>query len=130
MKLPRQGADYKCGELVFELLHSATKTHIAHLLTTSYAAHKALNEFYDEVVGHADDIAEQMQGITEKLLTYPESVNIPPIRTVEDAIVYLRGLYDRVNMVQNAVPYSEIINQLDEVKSLIASTKYKLIFLK
>lgn len=130
MKLQRpNNLDKEVADMMFELLHSSTKTHITHLLTGSYAAHKALNEFYDGIVDLTDDIAEQYQGIIEKPLDYPETVNIPNIKTKEQAIVYLRSLYDRINTLQSKIPYSEIINQFDEVKSLIASTKYKLILL-
>jgi DNA-binding ferritin-like protein len=132
-RLKRPGSvDKEVADLVFELLHSSTKTHITHLLVTgtgSYAAHKALNEFYDDIVDLADDIAEQYQGVVEKVLDYPDVVSIPQLKTKEDAIVYLRGLYNRINILQSKIPYSEIINQLDEVKSLIGSTKYKLILL-
>lgn len=116
-------------DLIVELLHAATKTHFIHLKTTSFAAHKALNEFYDQVVEHADSLAEQYQGITETLLDYP-IVNVSPINTVEEAIDYMKLLYVRINQVQGTCHYSEIVNELDNVKSLINSTKYKLIFLK
>jgi hypothetical protein len=36
----------------------------------SYAAHKALNDLYDALPGHADDLAEGFQGAAEKLLSY------------------------------------------------------------
>ena len=38
------------GELIIKLLHARTNAHILHLGTTSYAKHKALNDFYDEIV--------------------------------------------------------------------------------
>ena len=118
--------------LVFELLNASTKIHLAHLSVTgsgSYAAHKALNDFYDEVKSLGDDLAEQYQGITEAILTYPTTADLPKITTAKEAVIYLRGLYTKVNDIQKSCPYSEICNTLDEVKSLINSTKYKLIFL-
>lgn len=117
------------SQLAFELLNSSTKIHLNHLLVTSYAAHKAMNEFYDEVKNLADDFVEQYQGVTERLMIFPTSYNFPEMKTAEDCIVYLRTLYVRVNTVQQACSYSEIINLMDEIKSLINSTKYKLIFL-
>ena len=111
---------------------AGTKLHIAHLLVTgvgSYAAHKALNEIYDALPGHADTIAEAYQGAAEKLLNYPE-VSLPAIKTADEAVVYLRSLYNKVNSLQKIMPYSEIVNDLDTIKSDINSAKYKLIFLQ
>lgn len=118
--------------LGFELLNGVTKVHLNHLLVTgtgSYAAHKAMNEFYDDIGDLADDVIEQYQGASEKLLVFPESFSFPPLKTAQDCVSYLRGLYAKVNQLQDIMPYSEIVNVLDEVKSLINSTKYKLIFL-
>jgi DNA-binding ferritin-like protein len=99
-------------------------------MTTSYAAHKALNEFYDEILGKADDLAEQYQGHVEMILEYPAQMDIPMLKTPEEAIIYLRNLYDKISSVQSMMTCSSIINTMDEAKALINSTKYKLIFLK
>jgi len=119
--------------LGFELLQGSTKVHLNHLLITgqgSYAAHKAMNSFYDDVADLADNFIEQYQGCTEKLMIFPTSFEFPVMKTADDCISYLRDLYKKVTAVQNECPYSEIKNTLDEVKSLINSTKYKLLFLK
>jgi len=119
--------------LVFELLNGVTKVHLNHLLITgigSYAAHTAMGAFYDEVGDLADAVAESYQGVTETLLTYPTSAEIPQMKTAEDCVNYLRDLYEKVHAVQETCPYSEIKNELDNIKTLINSTKYKLIFLK
>jgi DNA-binding ferritin-like protein len=95
----------------------------------SYAAHKALNEFYDALPGHADTLVEGYQGAAEKILSYKE---VPPrtLDTVADGVNYLRDIYAMVNKLQGMLPYSEIVNNLDLVKDSINSTKYKLLFLK
>jgi len=136
-KLQRPGmisnsVDKATAELVVEMMHAGTKLHIAHLLVTgvgSYAAHKALNEIYDALPGHADTLAESYQGAAEKLLNYPE-ISLPSIKTADEAVVYLRSLYSKINALQKIMPYSEIINDLDTIKSDINSAKYKLIFLQ
>ena len=95
----------------------------------SYAAHKALGDFYDGLHGHADTLVEGYQGVAEKLLSYTDM----PIRTLDttsDAVAYLRDLYNTINKLQGMMPYSEIVNNLDLVKDSINSTKYKLLFLK
>lgn len=117
--------------LVVELMDAATKFHILHLSVTgpgSYAAHKALNELYDALPGHADDIAEGYQGASGKLLDY-EEVCAPMMATVKDAINYIEELHDKISKLQDAVPYSEIINELDNIKTTLNSAKYKLKFL-
>jgi len=40
----------KYSQVVSILFNARTNAHIAHLQTRSFAKHKALNEFYDEVV--------------------------------------------------------------------------------
>jgi hypothetical protein len=115
-----------------EMMNAATSFHRLHLKVTgegSYSAHKALNNFYDGLHGHADTLIEGYQGVCEKLLSYKDS----PIRTldtVSDGIAYLRDMYNMVNKLQGMMPYSEIVNNLDLVKDSINSTKYKLLFLK
>lgn len=117
---------------VSELMNAATSIHKLHLKvkgTGSYAAHKALNELYDALPGHADDLAEGFQGAAEKLLDYKE-VAPRVLDSVEDALAYIREMINMVSGLQAKMPYSEIVNELDTVKSTLNSTKYKLLFLK
>jgi hypothetical protein len=115
-----------------EMMNAAISFHRLHLRVTgdgSYAAHKALGEFYEGLHGHADTLIEGYQGVAEKLLNYTNM----PIRTLDttaDAVGYLRDLYNSINKLQGMMPYSEIVNNLDLVKDSINSTKYKLLFLK
>lgn len=124
--------DTMTAACVSELMNAGTSFHKLHLKITgtgSYAAHKALNELYDAMPGHADDLAEGYQGASEKLLTYSE-VGARTLNTVDDALVYLRDLTNMVNALQAKMPYSELVNDLDTVKSTLNSAKYKLKFLK
>jgi hypothetical protein len=88
-----------------------------------------MGTFYDEIGDLADSIAESYQGVTETLLEIPTTTQMS-CSTAADCVTYLNGLYEKVNAVQGSCPYSEICNELDNVKTLINSTKYKLIFLK
>ena len=115
-----------------ELMNARISIHKLHLKVTgegSYAAHKALNKFYDALPDHADTLIEGYQGAAEKILSYTE---VPPrtLDTVADGVSYLRDIYAMVNKLQGMLPYSEIVNNLDLVKDSINSTKYKLLFLK
>ena len=117
---------------VTELMNAAVSFHKLHLKVTglgSFASHKALNELYDALPDHADGIAEGFQGASEKLLNYEDSA--PRIlNSVEEALSYLREMTQMVTGLQAITPYSEIVNDLDNVKSTINSIKYKLLFLK
>lgn len=122
----------KVASCVTELMNAATSFHKLHLKVTglgSYASHKALNELYDALPGHADDLAEGFQGAAEKLLEYND---LAPriLNSVEEALSYIRDIYSMINSLQAVVPYSEIVNDLDTVKSTLNSIKYKLLFLK
>ncbi len=124
--------DTMTAACVSELMNAATSIHKLHLKVKgagSYAAHKALNELYDALPGHADDLAEGYQGASEKLLDYKESAP-RTLNTVEEGIAYLRDMYQMINTLQAKMPYSEIVNSLDTVKDTINSGKYKLLFLK
>ena len=115
-----------------ELMNASTSFHKLHLKVKgvgSYAAHKALNDLYDALPGHADTLIEGYQGASEKLLDYSE-VAPRTLNTVEEGIAYLRDMYQMVNALQAKMPYSELVNSLDTLKDTINSAKYKLLFLK
>lgn len=115
-----------------ELMNARTSFHKLHLKVTgdgSYAAHKALNKLYDELPEHADDLVEGYQGAAEKLLKYSETT-ARELDSVTDAVYYLRDISAMITKLQGMLPYSEIVNELDNVKSTINSAKYKLLFLK
>ena len=117
---------------VTELMNAATSFHKLHLKVTgtgSYAAHKALNDLYDALPEHADDLAEGFQGAHEKLLSYSDAAP-RKLDTVADGIDYLKEMCDMVCKLQDKMPYSEIVNDLDTIKSTMNSAKYKLLFLK
>jgi len=52
------------------------------------------------------------------------------LNSVEDSLSYIRELTTEINELQAIMPYSEIVNDLDTVKSTLNSAKYKLKFLK
>lgn len=117
---------------VTELFNAAVSFHKMHLKITgigSFAGHKALNELYDALPGHGDDLAEGFQGAAEKLLNYEDSAP-RVLNSVEESLSYIRDIYQMVNSLQGMMPYSEIVNDLDTIKSTLNSIKYKLLFLK
>jgi DNA-binding ferritin-like protein len=116
--------------LAQDMLNAVTSLHKLHLKVTglgSYAAHKAID--YDAFGDHADDLVEGFQGAAEKLLELPNTAP-SELNSVEDGLEFLRKMYDKICSLQSIMPYSEIVNDLDTVKSTINSIKYKLLFLK
>lgn len=128
---PSSSLHAQTASLVVELMNAATSFHKLHLSVTgegSFAQHKALNEIYDNLPELADTIAEGMQGACEVILDYPDKAPVS-LSGVEGGIQYLRNLTAEVNQLQEVMPYSEIVNNLDLVKDSINTAKYKLIFL-
>ena len=110
------------------LFASRTQAHIFHLQTTSFAAHKALNEYYDEIVDLVDGIIESYQGRYGILKGYKcEGTWLEDEGSV---IKYFEALCMYVEKNRNVLPQDSYIqNQIDEVVALLESTKYKLKFL-
>lgn len=133
-KIPRPAPMGPCTEtaqLLANLQGMITSTHRLHLKVTgpgSDAAHRALGAFYEAMPDLVDKVAEQYQGAREKLLDIPEP-KMYRCSTPMEAVSHLKEIYEEVNQLQKLMPFSEVTNQLDEVKSLITSTKYKLLFL-
>ena len=122
---------YSVPELVTELLDAASKTHILHLRVrgqSSYAQHKALNELYDALPGLADGIAESWQGATGEIPKY-KFHSAPDLNAVPDCLKYIDELRKKITKVQATIEYSEIVNDLDLVKTQLNSAYYKLKFL-
>jgi DNA-binding ferritin-like protein len=121
----------KLPELVVELLDASNKFHILHLIVkgnSSYAQHKALNELYDQLPDLADQVAESFQGATGEIATY-KFVYAPELNSVEQALVYIKKLTEKIHEVQETIEYSEIVNDLDTIKTALNSAYYKLKFL-
>jgi DNA-binding ferritin-like protein len=124
------GVCLQTAALAQDMLNAVTSLHRLHLKVTgigSFAAHKAID--YDAFSGHADDLVEGFQGAAEKILELPNTAP-SELNSVEDGLEFLRKMYDKICSLQSSMPYSEIVNDLDTVKSTINSIKYKLLFLK
>jgi ribosomal protein S10 len=112
-----------CGELVARCFQARTDAHIAHLSTKSYAAHKALNEFYDEIVDLADAFAESAQGRCG-ILPYPECEPHGKVDNPVATITAFRRWIDDER--DDCTDHSELQNVVDEIVTLCNSTLYKL----
>ena len=119
------------GLLLGTLMQSRNQAHIYHLQVQgmgSFAAHKALNEYYDEIVDLVDGLAEAYQGRYGIITGYKMSESI---REDNNARMYFDGLCKFVETIRKQIPQDSYIqNEVDEVVKLIESTKYKLKFLQ
>ena len=104
---------------------SRTMAHMAHLKTTSYAAHKALNEFYDEIVDLADDLAEATQG-QYGVLDVPF---IAASGSIKDPIAMLSGHLRQLEQTMSNVDEDYLMNIFQEIQKCYRSTLYKLTIL-
>jgi hypothetical protein len=112
---------------VTTLFHTRTQVHQLHLGTKSYAAHKALNEYYDEIVELVDSVAEAYQGKYD-LLTF-EDVKCKTVQK-DNQVNFFKGVSTFVAEHRKELPQdSELQNMVDEIAGLIDGTLYKLRFL-
>ena len=127
----RTPEDKAFGILISNMFASTTVAHMLHLGITgdgSYARHKALNEYYDATPDIIDSLVEEFQGHHLKLLDIP-IITPPSIKNIKEFVDHLNSLYIIVDQAQQATMCTSLKNTLDEAKSLINSTKYKLNFL-
>jgi hypothetical protein len=118
------------GQFVSTLLASRTQAHIFHLQTPSFAAHKALNDYYDEIVDIIDGIVESYQGKYGIVKGYG-NVALQEYQSCEGIIAYFTTLCMYVEKSRQMLCQDSYIqNQIDEVVALINSTIYKFRFLK
>lgn len=119
------------GEFVGTLLHSATVTHFMHLQAQgegSDAAHRALGNYYEQIVDLTDAVAESIQGAYDQIIEpYPSAftgVRLEPL-------AYIKALRDYVREARKSLPQdSEIQNEIDNIATLMNKTCYKLGFLR
>lgn len=109
------------------LMQSRNQVHIYHLQTDSFAAHKALQDYYDGIVDLIDGLVESYQGRYGILRGYKMAGTIKEDNNPQ---MYFEGLCKFVETIRTQLPQDSYIqNQVDEVVALIESTKYKLKFL-
>lgn len=107
------------GKFIGMLFQSRDAMHIAHLQTTSYAEHKALNGYYDGILDLTDKFSEVYFGRNKRTeIVIPESKNM-------DAVSHLREMQQLVDGERNNYS-SELQNIMDEMLGLINQTLYLL----
>lgn len=116
------------GGLLIRLFHARTNAHILHLKTRSYAAHIALQEFYDGIIPLVDKLAEVYQGAHGLIEDYP-----PKYTPYSDALELMDDLLDAIEDCRSkdiSDEDTQLQNIIDEIVALVNTTTYKLRFLK
>lgn len=111
--------------LVQKMFEARQVAHNLHLKTESFAGHKALDDFYDGILGHIDDFVETYQG-QYGLLGDSEF----KVESVDDAVQYLEDCAKLFVVGRDSLKDSHLKNIIDEVVCLTYKTIYKLKFLK
>lgn len=106
------------------LLKSRDQVHYFHLQTTSFAEHKALNEYYDSILDLTDQLIETAQGEYGRV-----SGKIEIILEDYSADLVLKHLDETLECMRECRSNTEngaLKNIYDEIEGLILKTKYLL----
>ena len=107
------------NKFIGQLFHSRDTMHIAHLQTTSFAEHKALNAYYDNILDLTDKFIEVYFGRFKRVeIIIPESKN-------QSSVEHLKEMQQLLDGERNNYP-SELQNIIDEMLSLVNKTLYLL----
>ena len=116
----------KFSYFVSYLKDSFEQSVVWHHQTNSYAEHRALNNFYDKIVGLTDGLVESVSGIYERPNHY--QLDSPMDYKNHDQVVrYFKACYEMIQKERENI-YQEtwIQNQVDEIAQLFAETLYLL----
>jgi hypothetical protein len=117
-----------CADLIGHLFLARDVTHSVHLNTRSYAKHKALGKFYEDVIGMADDLAEAYQGrhgLIGPITLHSAKKTNNVVDFLEDSLKEVENLRYKVCDKEDTA----IQNIIDNIVDLYLSTLYKLKFL-
>jgi hypothetical protein len=114
-------------DLISRVFHSRNLAHWNHWRTKSYAQHKALGRFYDDVIEALDDIVEAYQGAFDLIGTIPA-----PDKTDNDILKHLEteAAWIEENHEGICKGNRAIANLIDALSGVYLSTIYKLRNLK
>ncbi len=117
-------------KLISTLMASRDQAHIFHWQTTgdgSFAAHLALNAYYDAIPDMVDSLVEAYQGKHGIIKGYEPAERFDEY-SKDGAVNYFKALISFVERIYTKFPKEDtnIINQLDAFKDLIYTTIYKL----
>lgn len=117
-------------ELISRVFYSRNLAHFAHWRATgegSYAKHKALGNFYDDVIDAIDDVVEAYQGAFELIGSIPAPASTPSdaLKALEADAVWIEEHHDEICKGNRAVA-----NLIDSLTDVYLRAIYKLRNLK
>ena len=117
-------------ELASLFMHSRTQAHVFHLRVKgsgSYAAHLALQAYYEGIVPLIDLVAENYQG-KYGLIEFEEVEGLDNNAAIDNIVNYFSKLIEALDKLRKdeKLQSSSIQNQIDTIDELLSSTKYKL----
>jgi hypothetical protein len=118
----------KAAEFIGLLFLARDVTHSVHLNTRSYSKHKALNIFYERIVGAADDFAEAYQG--RHGLIGP--ITLHSVKKTNNVIEFLEDSLKQIEDARYEVcdkSDSSLQQLIDNIVEVYLRTLYKLKFL-
>ena len=117
----------QCNEFIGMLFLARDVTHSAHLNTRSYAKHKALGKFYDEIIEALDALVEAHQGLNGLIGSIPS-----PTDTKGDSLKILKADAEWIEANHEEICGGNraVANLIDNVTGIYLTTIYKLENLK
>ena len=118
----------KCNDFVGMLFLARDVTHSVHLNTRSYAKHKALQKFYENIIDLADGFAEAYQG--RHGLIGP--ISLMSAKKTGNVVEFLQDQLAEIEKYRYDVCEKDdtpIQNLIDGIIELYLSTLYRLRFL-
>lgn len=117
-------------ELISLLLHSRNQSQVFHWRVTntgSYAAHTALQSYYEDIVGILDGIVESYQG-KYGIQKFKPVNGLDNDASIENIISYFEKLDKFVSNRRQSedLNHSFLQNEIDNIELLLNSTLYKL----
>jgi hypothetical protein len=114
-------------QLISRVFYSRNLAHWNHWRTKSYAQHKALGSFYDDVIEALDDLVEAYQGAFELVGTVPApgAAGGDILKHLEDEAAWIETHHEDICKGNRAVA-----NLIDALSDVYLRTIYKLRNLK
>ena len=110
------------GQFVSTLMASRTQAHIFHLQTPSFAAHTALQAYYEGIIPLVDGFVESYQG-KYGIITGYGNIALQEYQSCEAIIIFFETLCMYVEKSREMICQDSYIqNQIDEIVALIKST--------
>lgn len=115
------------AQLVARCFAARTAAHMAHFRTQSYSQHKALDEFYHDLIEATDEYAEVYMGLEGRFTALPV---VPPATSAPTEFIADLVEWLETNRTACAFGHRALENLIDNITAVGARALYKLENLK